>query len=380
MSRPTLQNGDIWSDSLSNASIRPQVGTQDEPGFFAPLEDLGLSSTPNNIKPRFYDWYDRLRLTVVTGLQLSYQGCKVGLPTGQLVTLSPGVVFLPNNTSGYVFLTYNGLTPIIQASNVLPFERLLIAVYTTLAGVITTFEDARTQSIAMIVPQQLPATTSPWKPGDCKLTFSLTDPEPGWLFAKGQFVEKNFYPDLFNAIGYTHGGSGNIFWLPNCDDCYMVPSAATPVGLKYGTDQIMVGINNMPSHTHATQEKEHLHGFAAIDHNHQVFDPNHSHPHQDRGHNHRTFENARGALIPVKDSSQTGNEVSSSGGGNSTFTTRSDSNITIGANQTGITLGYASANGVVRPANTNLTISANGGNQPITYYPKSIVCRVLIKL
>jgi hypothetical protein len=137
MSRPTLNNGDLWASGLANASIRPTVGDLDEPGYFAPLIDAGLSSAPNNLKPRFYDWYDRLRLTVVAGLQLSYQGCKVGLPTGQIITLSPGTVFLPNNSSGYVFLAASGNTATMQAGNILPLERLLIAAFTTLGGVIT---------------------------------------------------------------------------------------------------------------------------------------------------------------------------------------------------------------------------------------------------
>ena len=41
-----------------------------------------------------------------------------------------------------------------------------------------------------------------------------TVPE-GWLLCNGASLAKASYPDLFTAIGYTWGGSGNTFYLPN---------------------------------------------------------------------------------------------------------------------------------------------------------------------
>lgn len=37
----------------------------------------------------------------------------------------------------------------------------------------------------------------------------------GWLLCNGAPLAKASYPDLFTAIGYTWGGSGNTFYLPN---------------------------------------------------------------------------------------------------------------------------------------------------------------------
>lgn len=37
----------------------------------------------------------------------------------------------------------------------------------------------------------------------------------GWLLCNGASLAKASYPDLFAAIGYTWGGSGNTFYLPN---------------------------------------------------------------------------------------------------------------------------------------------------------------------
>lgn len=41
-----------------------------------------------------------------------------------------------------------------------------------------------------------------------------TVPE-GWLLCNGASLAKASYPDLFTSIGYTWGGSGNTFYLPN---------------------------------------------------------------------------------------------------------------------------------------------------------------------
>lgn len=37
----------------------------------------------------------------------------------------------------------------------------------------------------------------------------------GWLLCNGASLAKASYPNLFTAIGYTWGGSGNTFYLPN---------------------------------------------------------------------------------------------------------------------------------------------------------------------
>lgn len=43
-------------------------------------------------------------------------------------------------------------------------------------------------------------------------------PPPMWLFANGQSVPTATYPDLFTVIGYTFGGSGANFNLPDLRD------------------------------------------------------------------------------------------------------------------------------------------------------------------
>lgn len=48
-----------------------------------------------------------------------------------------------------------------------------------------------------------------------------TVPE-GWLLCDGRSVSRTRYPQLFDAIGYKHGGSGDYFNLPSADGDYIV--------------------------------------------------------------------------------------------------------------------------------------------------------------
>lgn len=53
----------------------------------------------------------------------------------------------------------------------------------------------------------------------------ITDTPPsGWIFCDGSTLDKNVYPDLFDIIGYSFGGSGDYFDLPDF-------SEASPVGV-----------------------------------------------------------------------------------------------------------------------------------------------------
>jgi len=65
-----------------------------------------------------------------------------------------------------------------------------------------------------------------------------TNPQPAkWLFCLGQSVTTAQFPALFNAIGYTWGGSGGNFNLPpghvfyfNCSGAWMNPLSFPPNG------------------------------------------------------------------------------------------------------------------------------------------------------
>lgn len=52
------------------------------------------------------------------------------------------------------------------------------------------------------------------KPGTI-MAFPSNSVPNGWLPCNGVSLNKNLFSDLFNAIGYTYGGSGNNFNIPD---------------------------------------------------------------------------------------------------------------------------------------------------------------------
>ena len=81
----------------------------------------------------------------------------------------------------------------------------------------------------------------------------ITDIPDGWLVCDGSLISKSQYPELFDEINYTYGGSGNDFRLP--------PQSSIPIGaddtdflyVSYeATNQVIGGTKNVPlsSHTH----------------------------------------------------------------------------------------------------------------------------------
>jgi microcystin-dependent protein len=89
----------------------------------------------------------------------------------------------------------------------------------------------------------------------------------GFLEAKGQSLTTTDYPALFNVLGYTWGGSGTSFTLPDFREKFVRGTGntnATAVGTTVGADSITLTSNQMPSHSHA------------IAHNHTLNDHAHS--------------------------------------------------------------------------------------------------------
>lgn len=88
-----------------------------------------------------------------------------------------------------------------------------------------------------------------------------------WLLCAGQTLQVSQYQALFSIIGYTYGGSGTQFMLPDLRGRIPVGSGSGPnltprqLGSKGGaesasintaaTGSISIGINNLPAHTHA---------------------------------------------------------------------------------------------------------------------------------
>jgi microcystin-dependent protein len=146
------------------------------------------------------------------------------------------------------------------------------------------------------------ANTARTKPttGDTKMSFVNTD-HLGWLKCDGRVMDKTADNLLFQVIGYTFGGSGNSFNLPdpagrvmgtvgtvndgNLDD---PRSRIFTAGQVVGEVDHKLTVNEMPAHNHnmATASpgaNTTADGTTSVqaDHTHGITDPKHSHTYQD---------------------------------------------------------------------------------------------------
>ena len=67
-------------------------------------------------------------------------------------------------------------------------------------------------------------------------------PSEEWKWTNGESLNKQDYPELFNAIGYTYGGSGNRFNLPDTRDEF-IRSTGSSNALGHKTSDTMKKIS-----------------------------------------------------------------------------------------------------------------------------------------
>ena len=82
--------------------------------------------------------------------------------------------------------------------------------------------------------------------------FDLSSAPAGYLLCNGASVSKTTYPELFSAIGYRHGGSGNNFNLPNLQGKMLLGvNSSHALGSTGGAETKTLQKTNLPSHKHS---------------------------------------------------------------------------------------------------------------------------------
>jgi len=98
--------------------------------------------------------------------------------------------------------------------------------------------------------------------------FGLSAPPAGWLECNGDSVLIADYPDLFDAIGENFGSSvGGNFVLPDMrfrpavglGELDSNPAYEIGLGMKLGQEEVALGTNELPTHTHAINDPGHTH-------------------------------------------------------------------------------------------------------------------------
>jgi len=104
--------------------------------------------------------------------------------------------------------------------------------------------------------------------GDLKYSLSNID-HNNWLLCDGRSLNINVYPQLFELIGYSFGGSGNVFHLPDPRSRSLgfvgqgSGLSIRTLGEKVGSETHNVDISELPIHNHTLDDPGHLHSFEA---------------------------------------------------------------------------------------------------------------------
>jgi hypothetical protein len=83
--------------------------------------------------------------------------------------------------------------------------------------------------------------------GTIKMLISNVSPPAGFLPCNGALYAGTEYPSLFNAIGYTYGGSGSSFNVPNMESYFPIGGNGTTAGCStsnYATGNGTSGATN----------------------------------------------------------------------------------------------------------------------------------------
>lgn len=80
---------------------------------------------------------------------------------------------------------------------------------------------------------------------------------PGKLLCDGASYPRAEYPYLWAVIGYTFGGAGDFFNVPNLTDRFPIGAGTKAVGSIGGAATKPIEIANLPGHTHSTPNHTH---------------------------------------------------------------------------------------------------------------------------
>jgi microcystin-dependent protein len=120
--------------------------------------------------------------------------------------------------------------------------------------------------------------------GSGALWFTATPPA-NWLICDGSSLSTAApYDKLFAIIGYTYGGSGANFNLPNLVDKFPIGAGSNALAASGGAATVTLDGSMIPPHAHPIADVAHNHGVNQYYHDHSYSQSPHNHP--DPSHTH----------------------------------------------------------------------------------------------
>lgn len=363
--RRLYQNGDILTAQDVNAIAYPNLSGADAIGSGDKLPDSDLSNAPDQIKSRFYNFYDRLKVSHAGGLTFSYLGGSVLLSSGATVTISAGTINLPDNSNRYIYVNGSGA---IESASTLPNECFPMARVATAGGTISnTITDLRDKLVDRIQPSNIPPVTA-FQPGMGMEWWGATLPAGGWLWQDGAEYDISAYPALDAALGPAFRTGGGKFRVPDRRGRAGVGAGqgagltSRTVGETFGEERVTLTVTETPSHSHSITETPHSHGVTQQPHGHGTTENQHSH-----GYIYRTEEDV-GTVLGYLDRDS-----------NNNYRLITINGSTAGAT-TGLTVNSANANIAINGAATGITVNPQGGGGSHNNCQPSIAVNYIIKI
>ena len=190
--------------------------------------------------------------------------------------------------------------------------------------------------------------------GSGALWFMATPPA-NWLICNGASLDTTTYAKLFAVFGYTYGGSGANFLLPNFVNAF--PMGAGTLAATGGEATHLLTAAEMPVHPHPITDVTHNHNVNDPTHLHTIPDPTHTHGASQDAHSHGLTNQ-----VPI---ATLGGTVSPQAGGYTFSNVRTDTQqpaVHISAGGTGQNATDARATGVYLSASgTGLSTTQNAG-------------------
>ncbi|MBW4443071.1 MAG: hypothetical protein KME10_17895 [Plectolyngbya sp. WJT66-NPBG17] len=153
MAKTNFSRGRRVPAAWFNAMQAIDFNGTDVDGSYPPLTDSALTAAPGNIKANWTAFQNVLRVTAANGLVVDYAGGSVVLPSGEVLTISPGQLSLAPNTESFVFVNSAGL---VQSSTIRPVRSVMLGkVLTNNIQIVGAVEDLRPRYQVLPIAQSI---------------------------------------------------------------------------------------------------------------------------------------------------------------------------------------------------------------------------------
>lgn len=110
-------------------------------------------------------------------------------------------------------------------------------------------------------PQGLPGSSA--VPSGTIVQYAGASAPSGWLLCDGSLYFATAYSALFGVLGYTYGGGGAQFRVPDLRGKttrgFGASAPYNTLGANGGSDTVTISANNLPAHTHPVTDPGHAH-------------------------------------------------------------------------------------------------------------------------